>query len=112
MTGKVLLGLQVMERESSASEPVLFITTPGADPSQELAEYAQQRVGRERFQEVAMGQGQAEARRSRHVLAMSLRLSLHSCFSTCSLRCPFYNNTMTVAGTSKAIKTRTDLDTC
>lgn len=51
---------QVIERETSSGEPVLFITTPGADPCQELAEYAVQRVGRERYHEVAMGQGQAQ----------------------------------------------------
>eukprot|EP00878_Enallax_costatus_P013542 GHUV01014158.1.p1 GENE.GHUV01014158.1~~GHUV01014158.1.p1 ORF type:complete len:511 (+),score=158.79 GHUV01014158.1:164-1696(+) len=50
--------------ESSAGaasvEPVLFVTTPGADPSQELAAFAETQVGRDRLHEVAMGQGQAE----------------------------------------------------
>lgn len=45
---------------ASACEPVLFVTTAGADPSQELAAFADAEIGRERLHEVAMGQGQAE----------------------------------------------------
>eukprot|EP00882_Tetradesmus_deserticola_P014540 GHRQ01015465.1.p2 GENE.GHRQ01015465.1~~GHRQ01015465.1.p2 ORF type:complete len:139 (+),score=61.89 GHRQ01015465.1:272-688(+) len=45
---------------SSSREPVLFITTPGADPSQELAAFAEGQVGRDRLHEMAMGQGQSE----------------------------------------------------
>jgi dynein heavy chain 2 len=41
-------------------EPVLFVTTAGADPTQELAAFAEAEVGRERLHEVAMGQGQFE----------------------------------------------------
>ena len=41
--------------------PVLMITTPGADPSRELGEFAAQRVGRERYTEIAMGGGQQDA---------------------------------------------------
>lgn len=41
-------------------EPMLFITTPGADPSVELSEVAAASVGRSALHEVAMGQGQAE----------------------------------------------------
>lgn len=40
--------------------PILFITTPGADPSQELSEYAQSSKMQDQYYEVAMGQGQAE----------------------------------------------------
>ncbi|GFR50179.1 hypothetical protein Agub_g12346, partial [Astrephomene gubernaculifera] len=50
----------LIESESRAEEPILFITTPGADPSQELSEYAAATMGKERYFEVAMGQGQAE----------------------------------------------------
>jgi dynein heavy chain 2 len=39
-------------------EPVLFIASPGADPSQELSDFAERTVGRNRYHEVAMGQGQ------------------------------------------------------
>lgn len=39
---------------------MLLLTTPGADPSAEIADYAATAVGREKFHEVAMGQGQAE----------------------------------------------------
>nr|ADI46936.1 DHC1bm [Volvox carteri f. nagariensis] len=50
----------LIETESRCDEPVLFITTPGADPSQELSEHAAATMGKERYHEVAMGQGQAE----------------------------------------------------
>jgi len=43
-----------------AVQPMLFVTTAGADPSQELVAIAEAEVGRERLHEVAMGQGQAE----------------------------------------------------
>jgi dynein heavy chain 2 len=38
----------LVEAESKPDEPVLFITTPGADPSQELSEYAATKLGRDR----------------------------------------------------------------
>ena len=41
-------------------EPVLLITSPGADPTAELADLADSVVGKERYHEVAMGQGQAD----------------------------------------------------
>ncbi|KAJ9505746.1 hypothetical protein QJQ45_029247, partial [Haematococcus lacustris] len=50
----------LIEAESSATQPILLLTTPGADPCAELAEYAATVVGRERYHEIAMGQGQAE----------------------------------------------------
>lgn len=43
---------RVYESESSASEPVLFITTPGADPSQELQDFAERIVGKARYHQV------------------------------------------------------------
>jgi dynein heavy chain 2 len=42
-------------------EPVIFITSPGADPSQELEEFAARTVGLARFRQLAMGQGQSES---------------------------------------------------
>lgn len=50
----------IYREESSHAEPVLFITTPGADPSQELEEFAERTVGTARYFQLAMGQGQAE----------------------------------------------------
>ncbi|KAG2486208.1 hypothetical protein HYH03_015170 [Edaphochlamys debaryana] len=50
----------LIESETKPEEPILFITTPGADPSQELSEVAATAVGKEKYHEVAMGQGQAE----------------------------------------------------
>ena len=46
---------------SPCALPVLMITTSGADPSRELGEFAAQRVGRERYTELAMGGGQQDA---------------------------------------------------
>ena len=46
--------------EASASSPVLFIVTPGSDPSQELEEHASKARGSGRYHQLAMGQGQAE----------------------------------------------------
>ncbi len=46
------------ETETIASEPILIIISPGADPSQELSELAESVVGKQAYHEVAMGQGQ------------------------------------------------------
>jgi dynein heavy chain 2 len=51
----------VWETETVASEPVLFIISPGSDPSEELRELAEVVVGKEGLHEIAMGQGQMEA---------------------------------------------------
>uniref|UniRef100_A0A0A9YLP5 Cytoplasmic dynein 2 heavy chain 1 n=1 Tax=Lygus hesperus TaxID=30085 RepID=A0A0A9YLP5_LYGHE len=42
-----------------AAVPVLLITTPGSDPSQELQSIAHGLVGKDRFHQLAMGGGQA-----------------------------------------------------
>ena len=47
---------QVMEQEGSCEQPVLFITTPGADPSADIIEYAHATVGADRFHEVSLNQ--------------------------------------------------------
>jgi dynein heavy chain 2 len=52
--------LEHLINESVATEPVLFITTPGTDPSQELREYAREKVGTGKYHEVSMGQGQGD----------------------------------------------------
>ncbi|KAJ3280883.1 Cytoplasmic dynein 2 heavy chain 1, partial [Borealophlyctis nickersoniae] len=57
--------------ETIPSEPILFITTPGADPSQELKEFAAVEVGVENYYQIAMGQGQGE-----HAIT-----TLHDCAS-------------------------------
>eukprot|EP00455_Lapot_gusevi_P046342 TRINITY_DN6084_c0_g1_i4.p1 TRINITY_DN6084_c0_g1~~TRINITY_DN6084_c0_g1_i4.p1 ORF type:complete len:746 (-),score=233.94 TRINITY_DN6084_c0_g1_i4:98-2335(-) len=51
---------KVYEEESQPVEPLLFVTTPGADPSQELEEFANEIVGRKNFIQLAMGQGQTD----------------------------------------------------
>eukprot|EP00817_Percolomonadidae_sp_ATCC50343_P006451 CAMPEP_0117419094 /NCGR_PEP_ID=MMETSP0758-20121206/738_1 /TAXON_ID=63605 /ORGANISM="Percolomonas cosmopolitus, Strain AE-1 (ATCC 50343)" /LENGTH=1572 /DNA_ID=CAMNT_0005199979 /DNA_START=400 /DNA_END=5115 /DNA_ORIENTATION=- len=48
------------KHESSPSEPILLITTPGADPTQELEEVAKRIVGSSNFNQIAMGQGQTD----------------------------------------------------
>ena len=46
--------------ETLPSEPILLIISPGADPSQELQEFAEETIGGENYHEVAMGQGQSD----------------------------------------------------
>lgn len=48
------------ENESNCKEPILFIISPGSDPSTELQEFAETVVGRQSFHELAMGGGQNE----------------------------------------------------
>ncbi|KAJ3130163.1 Cytoplasmic dynein 2 heavy chain 1 [Nowakowskiella sp. JEL0407] len=52
---------KIYEEESICTEPILFITTAGTDPSQELRDVASQTIGIDKFHEIAMGQGQSEA---------------------------------------------------
>ncbi|XP_077466766.1 cytoplasmic dynein 2 heavy chain 1 isoform X1 [Stigmatopora argus] len=54
------LNLRRLYAETLEWEPVLIITSPGADPSQELADLATDTVGREHYHEISMGQGQAD----------------------------------------------------
>lgn len=48
------------EHETTCKDPILFIISPGSDPSQELQQFAEQVVGREAYHEIAMGGGQNE----------------------------------------------------
>ncbi|GMH82520.1 hypothetical protein TrST_g11065 [Triparma strigata] len=50
----------IWKGESSANVPIMLITTPGADPSKELEEFATQAVGKDRYKALAMGGGQQE----------------------------------------------------
>eukprot|EP00658_Telonema_sp_P-2_P013521 TRINITY_DN15121_c0_g3_i2.p1 TRINITY_DN15121_c0_g3~~TRINITY_DN15121_c0_g3_i2.p1 ORF type:complete len:1979 (+),score=626.76 TRINITY_DN15121_c0_g3_i2:168-6104(+) len=52
--------LASMVDQTTCNEPILLITTPGADPSQELQSIAYDKVGRENFFQLAMGGGQQE----------------------------------------------------
>uniref|UniRef100_A0A8C5PRQ6 Dynein cytoplasmic 2 heavy chain 1 n=1 Tax=Leptobrachium leishanense TaxID=445787 RepID=A0A8C5PRQ6_9ANUR len=54
------LNLKRLNKETMATEPILIIISPGADPSQELQELAGAEIGRENYREVTMGQGQAD----------------------------------------------------
>ncbi|XP_028320044.1 cytoplasmic dynein 2 heavy chain 1 isoform X2 [Gouania willdenowi] len=54
------LNLRRLYTETMESEPVLIIISPGADPSQELAELAAETAGRDNYHEISMGQGQAD----------------------------------------------------
>ncbi|CAG6004611.1 unnamed protein product [Menidia menidia] len=54
------LNLRRLYTETMEWEPVLIIISPGADPSQELAELAAETVGRDNYHEISMGQGQAD----------------------------------------------------
>ena len=50
--------LEVYKSETIASEPILFIVSPGSDPTKELEEFAESIVGRDKFHQMAMGGGQ------------------------------------------------------
>jgi dynein heavy chain 2 len=50
----------IYESESTPLEPILFIISPGSDPSTELSAFAETVVGRQCFHELAMGGGQNE----------------------------------------------------
>ena len=50
----------LVQEESVPSEPILFIVSPGADPSKELEEFAEGQIGRDKFLQMAMGGGQNE----------------------------------------------------
>ena len=47
-------------QESKCEEPILLIVSPGADPTKELEEFAENSIGRDRLHEMAMGGGQNE----------------------------------------------------
>lgn len=51
----------IYEQETTPMEPVLFIISPGSDPSSELQDFAETVVGRQNFHEIAMGGGQNDA---------------------------------------------------
>ncbi|KAJ3309792.1 Cytoplasmic dynein 2 heavy chain 1 [Boothiomyces sp. JEL0838] len=50
----------LLENETIASEPILFIITPGADPSQDIRDFAISEIGADKLHEVSMGQGQGD----------------------------------------------------
>ena len=54
------LSLATLHSESSSQTPLLFISSPGADPSKELQEFAAKTVGLGNYEELAMGGGQQE----------------------------------------------------
>lgn len=47
-------------KETSPSEAILFVTTAGADPTQELEEFAVKTVGKNSFAQLALGSGQTD----------------------------------------------------
>jgi dynein heavy chain 2 len=55
------LSLTTLFEEISAAIPLLLVSSPGADPSKELQEYAAKTVGAGNYEELAMGGGQQEA---------------------------------------------------
>ena len=48
------------QSESTSQDPILFIISPGSDPSAELQAFAEQMIGRNAYLELAMGGGQNE----------------------------------------------------
>ena len=43
---------KLLEKETRASEPILIIISPGADPSQEIEELAKDTIGAEKYHQV------------------------------------------------------------
>jgi dynein heavy chain 2 len=54
------LSLPTLYSESTHTTPILLISSPGADPSKELQEFATKTVGINQYEELAMGGGQQE----------------------------------------------------
>ncbi|XP_041357041.1 cytoplasmic dynein 2 heavy chain 1-like isoform X2 [Gigantopelta aegis] len=54
------VSVKKLYKETLATEPILIVISPGADPSQELQEMAQEIIGLDKYHQVAMGQGQAD----------------------------------------------------
>lgn len=54
------LNFQDLVNEGQPTEPILFITSAGADPTQELEEFAVKNVGQSGFAQLALGSGQTE----------------------------------------------------
>lgn len=52
---------EVFGRESAPGTPILFITSPGSDPSNQLEEFAVKKIGRENFIQMSLGGNQNEA---------------------------------------------------
>ncbi|KAG1684369.1 Cytoplasmic dynein 2 heavy chain 1 [Nymphon striatum] len=51
---------KLYQMETICTEPILMIMSPGADPSQELQELANQIVGESNYIQIPLGQGQSE----------------------------------------------------
>ena len=49
---------QIYTEQSSNLTPILFLVSPGSDPSKELEEYGNQMIGSERIKQLSMGGGQ------------------------------------------------------
>jgi hypothetical protein len=72
------------QNETQASEPILFIISPGADPSQELEDLAKATIGTEKYHQV--GNELNTKRLSRILLVLLLRESLIDrfwCYQDC-----------------------------
>ena len=55
------LNIAALGRETAPATPILFIVTPGSDPSALLEQAAAEELGPGRYRQLAMGQGQSEA---------------------------------------------------
>lgn len=55
------LDLRQMSGEVAPATPIMFIVTPGADPSAILEQAAESALGMDKYRQLAMGQGQSDA---------------------------------------------------
>ena len=51
---------ELYKKHSSSTIPILFVISPGSDPSKELEELAEKTIGRDNFYQISMGGGQNE----------------------------------------------------
>lgn len=52
--------IQQLAEESTADSPILLITTGDTDPSKEIQDYAQEKLGRNKFVAISIGKGQED----------------------------------------------------
>jgi dynein heavy chain 2 len=91
------MNFQALVNETGPATPVLFVTTAGADPTQELEEFAIKSVGKNAFTQLALGSGQTELALS--MLEQAARDGTWLCLKNLHLVTPF------LVDLEKALKT-------
>ncbi|XP_031339231.1 cytoplasmic dynein 2 heavy chain 1-like [Photinus pyralis] len=53
-----IIQFSAIYNETVVGEPILLVTAPGTDPSVEIREFASEKLGKDQYVEIAMGEGQ------------------------------------------------------